>query len=220
LIWREGQRFDPKTQGQPHRGRRHPRIAAPVTVLQHRGRGVPRHFRGTMIMIRRPSPRLLAIAIAALLPCTVFAQSAAAQPDAQPADNQQQQNQQPVTDEPVTLDAVQVTADRRIENIQDVPMAITAVHGEKLQVLTAGGDDIRLLSGRLPSLNIESSYGRSFPRFYVRGLGESAAQRQREGDGKGKALRQERARRHGAESGHCDFPRMRRPCRARDVAAL
>jgi iron complex outermembrane receptor protein len=128
-----------------------------------------------MTMIRRLSPRVLALAIATLLPCTAFAQSATTAPE---ADSQQTQGQppdssQPKTDEPVTLDAVQVTADRRVENIQNVPMAITTVHGEKLQVLTAGGDDIRLLSGRLPSLNIESSYGRSFPRFYVRGLGNS-----------------------------------------------
>jgi iron complex outermembrane receptor protein len=135
-----------------------------------------------MTMIRRPSPRLLALAIATLLPCTALAQSdaaqsEAAQPEAQPADGQQTDQQaqarQPAATEPVTLGAVQVTADRRVENIQDVPMAITTVDGEKLQVLTSGGDDIRLLSGRLPSLNIESSYGRSFPRFYVRGLGNS-----------------------------------------------
>jgi len=33
--------------------------------------------------------------------------------------------------------------------------------------------DIRFLSGRVPSLNIESSYGRAFPRFYIRGLGNT-----------------------------------------------
>ncbi|MFC7302455.1 TonB-dependent receptor [Luteimonas weifangensis] len=139
-------------------------------------------------MIRRPSPRLLALAIAALLPCTAFAQSDAApaaaaappaqQAEPQPAENPQAESpqatsQQPAAAEPVTLGAVRVTAERRVQDIQDVPMAITTVDGEKLQVLTSGGDDIRLLSGRLPSLNIESSYGRSFPRFYVRGLGNS-----------------------------------------------
>lgn len=71
------------------------------------------------------------------------------------------------------LDAITVTAQRRVENIQDVPMAITTVDREKLEVLTASGDDIRLLSGRLPSLNIESSFGRAFPRFYIRGLGNT-----------------------------------------------
>lgn len=72
-----------------------------------------------------------------------------------------------------TLDAIQVTAQRRVENIQDVPVSITAVGGEKLDVLGSGGGDVRFLSGRVPSLNIESSYGRAFPRFYIRGLGNT-----------------------------------------------
>ena len=38
---------------------------------------------------------------------------------------------------------------------------------------TSGGADIRGLSGRVPSLNIESSFGRTFPRFYIRGLGNT-----------------------------------------------
>lgn len=71
------------------------------------------------------------------------------------------------------LDAIQVTAQRRVENIQDVPMAITTLNRDAVEVLTASGDDIRLLSGRLPSLNIESSFGRAFPRFYIRGLGNT-----------------------------------------------
>lgn len=107
----------------------------------------------------RPSVRPLSLAIALLLPFAAQAQSTTT------ADEDK--------DRATTLDAVQVTADRRVENIQDVPMAITVVDGEKLGVLTSGGDDIRLLSGRLPSLNIESSYGRSFPRFYIRGQGNT-----------------------------------------------
>src|SRR5687768_3395385 len=119
---------------------------------------------------RRPSPRLLALAIASLLPCAAWAQTEV--PEAAPT-AAGDQAAAPASREPTTLDTVQVTATRRVEDIQDVPMAITTVDGEKLEVLTSGGDDIRLLSGRLPSLNIESSYGRSFPRFYVRGLGNT-----------------------------------------------
>ena len=118
-----------------------------------------------MTTIRHFTSRPLAVAIALLLPMGgAFAQSteAAAQTSAQA----------PAT-EATTLDTVQVTAQRRTEDIQDVPMAITAVHGEKLDVLTSGGEDVRLLSGRLPSLNIESSFGRAFPRFYIRGLGNT-----------------------------------------------
>ncbi|NML62636.1 TonB-dependent receptor [Massilia sp. RP-1-19] len=75
--------------------------------------------------------------------------------------------------QPGQLETVIVTAQRRSENIKDVPMAITTLKGEKLDVLTSGGQDIRFLSGRSPSLTIESDYGRSFPRFYIRGQGNT-----------------------------------------------
>ncbi len=71
------------------------------------------------------------------------------------------------------LQTITVTAERRTENIRDVPSSITALSGEILEVLNSGGQDIRLLSGRVPSLNIESSFGRAFPRFYIRGLGNT-----------------------------------------------
>lgn len=72
-----------------------------------------------------------------------------------------------------TLDAIQVTAQRKVENIQDVPVSITNVDAEKLALYGSAGADIRFLSARVPSLNIESSYGRAFPRFYIRGLGNT-----------------------------------------------
>ncbi len=71
------------------------------------------------------------------------------------------------------LDTVQVTADRRVENIQDVPVSVSTVSGENLNALASSGADVRFLSGRVPSLNIESSFGRAFPRFYIRGYGNS-----------------------------------------------
>jgi iron complex outermembrane receptor protein len=71
------------------------------------------------------------------------------------------------------LETVIVTAQRRSENIKDVPMAITTLKGDKLDTLVAGGQDIRFLAGRAPSLNVESDYGRSFPRFYIRGQGNT-----------------------------------------------
>ncbi|MGM3253223.1 Plug domain-containing protein, partial [Escherichia coli] len=40
-------------------------------------------------------------------------------------------------------------------------------------VLNSSGLDIRFLSSRTPSLQIESSFGRTFPRFYIRGLGNT-----------------------------------------------
>ena len=71
------------------------------------------------------------------------------------------------------LTEIVVTAQRREENLQDVPLSITAVKGDKLDAITAGGVDIRALSARVPSLIVESSFGRTFPRFYIRGLGNT-----------------------------------------------
>ena len=73
--------------------------------------------------------------------------------------------------DPAQLDTITVTAQRRAEDPQKIPLAITTVSAEKLDILGSGGEDIRFLAFRLPSLNIESSFGRAFPRFYVRGLG-------------------------------------------------
>jgi len=71
------------------------------------------------------------------------------------------------------LQSVTVTAQRRTENIRDVPVSVTALKGDKLDVLVSGGEDIRLLAGKVPSLNVESSNGRTFPRFYIRGYGNT-----------------------------------------------
>ncbi|TRX56930.1 TonB-dependent receptor [Thalassomonas sp. M1454] len=71
------------------------------------------------------------------------------------------------------LEVIEVTARKRVENAQEVPISVTALQGEKLQAISAGAMDIRFLNGRIPSLSVESSFGRTFPRFYMRGLGNS-----------------------------------------------
>ncbi|HZX78121.1 TonB-dependent receptor [Lysobacter sp.] len=114
-----------------------------------------------MTLARKLPRHALAVAIALMLP----AQAALAQ-DAQAAP-------EPQTDTAATLDAVQVTAQRRVENLQDVPVSVTTVNQEQLDVFGSGGTDVRFLSGRVPSLNIESSFGRAFPRFYIRGYGNT-----------------------------------------------
>lgn len=69
--------------------------------------------------------------------------------------------------------AIVVTALRREERALDVPVAVSTLSGEKLDVLNSSGQDIRFLAARVPSLQIESSFGRTFPRFYIRGLGNT-----------------------------------------------
>ena len=72
-----------------------------------------------------------------------------------------------------TVAEVIVTAQKRAENINDVPESLTAISGEKLDVIRSSGGDIRVLSARVPSLVLESSFGRTFPRPYIRGLGNT-----------------------------------------------
>ena len=72
-----------------------------------------------------------------------------------------------------TLAEVVVTATRREEKLQNVPESVSALSGDSLQVLGDVGDDIKQLAFKVPSLNIESSNGRAFPRFYIRGYGNT-----------------------------------------------
>jgi iron complex outermembrane receptor protein len=104
-----------------------------------------------MIKLSKMHKRLLALS--AVMPIgSAFAQTAATEPQ---------------------LETVTVTAQRRTENIKDVPVSVSMLKDEKLDVLLSGGQDIRLLAGKVPSLNVESSNGRTFPRFYIRGYGNT-----------------------------------------------
>ena len=123
----------------------------------------PRAF--TPALLRSSSERFLKpsrLAFAAALVCAPWS-LALAQDVAAPA----------APAEAGKLQSVTVTAERRAEPIKNVPIAVTTIDGEKLDVLNSSGQDVRMLSGRVPSLNIESSFGRAFPRFYLRGFGNT-----------------------------------------------
>ncbi|WP_105258928.1 TonB-dependent receptor [Pseudoalteromonas sp. T1lg88] len=72
-----------------------------------------------------------------------------------------------------SLEVIQITARKRVENAQEVPVAVSALQGDSLDAYSSAGMDIRFMNAKIPSLSIESSFGRSFPRFYVRGLGNT-----------------------------------------------
>src|SRR3984957_270739 len=72
-----------------------------------------------------------------------------------------------------SLAEVVVTATHREENEKDVPVSLPGLSGDSLQPLADAGDDIKQLAFRAPSLNIESANGRAFPRFYIRGYGNT-----------------------------------------------
>jgi iron complex outermembrane receptor protein len=119
-------------------------------------------------MAQIPVPRFASILLTVLLASfAAFAQDSPPQPPPPPADDAQQEAEEPFGD------VITVTAQKRAEDIKDVPVAVTAVPEQQVETLTAGGADIKAISGRVPSLLIESSFGRAFPRFYIRGLGNT-----------------------------------------------
>jgi iron complex outermembrane receptor protein len=69
------------------------------------------------------------------------------------------------------LEEIIVTAQKREESLQDVPISVATMSGERYNALFSGSEDILALSGRVPGLYAESSNGRAAPRFYLRGLG-------------------------------------------------
>jgi iron complex outermembrane recepter protein len=71
------------------------------------------------------------------------------------------------------ISEVVVTATHRAENEKDVPESISVVDTNLITSLSNSGDDIKQLAFRVPSLNIESSNGRAFPRLYIRGYGNT-----------------------------------------------
>jgi iron complex outermembrane receptor protein len=74
---------------------------------------------------------------------------------------------------PVILEEVTVTAQKREENVQEVPISLSTLSADQIDLLSSGGADVTAFSGRVPSLLLESSFGHAFPRFYIRGLGNT-----------------------------------------------
>ena len=71
------------------------------------------------------------------------------------------------------LEEIVVTAQKREQNIQDVPISISRLSGQRLTSKFLGGEDILALASTVPGLHVESSNGRLSPRFYMRGLGNA-----------------------------------------------
>ena len=90
-------------------------------------------------------------------------------------EQQKEEQVQPKKEEPVGqyVEEITVTATKRPEDIQKIPVAVSTLSGQDLSIIMTAGPDIRALSGRVPSLTLESSFGRAFPRFYIRGLGNT-----------------------------------------------
>lgn len=79
----------------------------------------------------------------------------------------------PVASAQAVLDEIIVTATKRAENQQQVPVSVGTISDDKLNSVMSGGVDLLALSAQVPSLYAESTFARTFPRFYIRGLGNS-----------------------------------------------
>lgn len=69
------------------------------------------------------------------------------------------------------LEEVVVTAQKRAEDVQDVPISITAFSGqaiEKLGLLSA-----KDIASQTPNMSVESPFGHAMPRFNLRGVGSN-----------------------------------------------
>jgi len=71
------------------------------------------------------------------------------------------------------MEEIVVTAQKREQNLQEVPISISQLAGDRLNARFAGGADILALASAAPGLHVESSNGRLSPRFYLRGLGNA-----------------------------------------------
>ncbi|MFN7175612.1 MAG: TonB-dependent receptor [Thermaurantiacus sp.] len=66
------------------------------------------------------------------------------------------------------LDEIVVTAQRRAQNLQDVPAAVSALSGDALA--QRGITETSDLMGALPNLQVTSAYGTTQPNFSLRGI--------------------------------------------------
>lgn len=66
------------------------------------------------------------------------------------------------------LNEIIVTAQKRAQNLQDVPVAVSAIGGEDLAA--KGITDTTDLMGSMPSLQVTTPYGKTQPNFSLRGV--------------------------------------------------
>jgi iron complex outermembrane receptor protein len=87
---------------------------------------------------------------------------------AQDADSPDQETEEPAA-QAGGIDTIVVTATKRSENLQKVPIAISAIAGDTLA--ERGITDTSDLMGALPNLQVTSAYSETQPNFSLRGIG-------------------------------------------------
>jgi len=69
------------------------------------------------------------------------------------------------------LEEVIVTATRRAESAQDIPVSITAITGEQLAAV--GASQMRDLVELAPNISTQGSFARTAPAYFIRGIGST-----------------------------------------------
>lgn len=113
----------------------------------------------------RESPFMQALA------CTVAVLAVAAPHAAFADDNAAADASKPRGEGQAELEAIVVSAQRRTENLQSVPVAVTAVSGEALS--RQGIHDVQALTQAVPGLNYDRSSQGATP--YIRGVGVNSS---------------------------------------------
>ncbi len=119
--------------------------------------------RATLVSARTKITLMLGSATAAALATALLAAPASAQPAATPPP--------PAADNNVGLSDVIVTAQKRTENVQKVPMSITAVGKDFLK--KTGVADLTELASYVPSFNINTANTSRNTSVMIRGIGSS-----------------------------------------------
>jgi len=76
---------------------------------------------------------------------------------------------QALAQQATALDEIVVTAQKRSENLQDVPVSVTALTADQLKDQRVG--DVLALSGLSPGLQIKTDDNAANPRIFIRGIG-------------------------------------------------
>ncbi|WP_293876112.1 MULTISPECIES: TonB-dependent receptor [unclassified Sphingomonas] len=126
------------------------------------------------------SYRLAGVALLALMPAPAWAQPIIQQPPEPQQQEQQQEQKAPAATAAAEPGDIVVTAQRRSERLQDVPIAITAATGE--QLAQAHVENITNIQSLSPSIQFRSqANGASSANVIIRGLGTTGTSRAFEG---------------------------------------
>ena len=113
------------------------------------------------MIVSGPRHKLLALAVFAALSPLAQAQDTPATPSTA--------GQSTAKDEPKTLDAIVVTAQKREETLQNVPIVVTALSQETLQ--DNGIRDVKDLQMLVPGLTVTSTQSEALTTARIRGIG-------------------------------------------------